>query len=131
MFQKHQSTYLIQSNVDPLIKYSNIVSFCKYLLKNNIQKMMENTNKDEMCLKIAPNGPHDNLISDKYIALKQILKTYISDLKSQRLDWNERFQSTLDLPEETEVQRIEKYQILSDISNDFEYAATTCKKIFF
>jgi hypothetical protein len=43
-------------------------------------------------------------------------------------NWNQRFQRTLDLPEETVDEKLLKYNLLSGINNDFVSAATRYAK---
>lgn len=69
-------------------------------------------------------------VSPEHLAtMRALLKHQQHVLEQRRVNWNEKFQSLLDLPEQSTEEKIFKYSSLSQLARDFTFASTLIAKL--
>jgi hypothetical protein len=129
-------------DTDAVLKWSNVIMGLKLRLKQQLkQVLMSNGLEREMRHRLAGDATPDALVAARCMLKFEVkvsrdwahdtlcLRHFSKRLSSQRVDWNEQFQTLLDLPEDTAEAKLKKYSSLSHVAKDFTYAAELCARV--
>lgn len=115
------------SNGDPILKWSNVLQGIKVRLAQQLTMMSSSTGGTlDSQIRASLTG---HATADVLVAARCMLKHEVKKLASQRVDWNEQFQTLLDLAEDTPEAKLFKYSSLSHVAKDFTYAAELCARV--